>query len=68
MTANLKVKNKLTIGLKVADGKLGLLSDWPNGLNACTNLRAIGFIRINKDIRRVFELRTLRSTLRRSST
>lgn len=43
MTANLKVKNKLTIDLKVADGKLGLLSDWPNGLNACTNLSTIGF-------------------------
>lgn len=68
MTANLKVKNKLTIDLKVADGKLGLLSDWPNGLNACTNLRAIGFIRINKDIRRVFELRTVSCTLCRSST
>lgn len=68
MTANLKVKNKLTIDLKVADGKLGLLSDRPYSLNACTNLRTIGFIRINKDIRRVFELRTLRSTLRRSST
>lgn len=68
MTANLKVKNKLTVDLKVADGKLGLLSDWPNGLNACTNLSTIGFIRINKDIRRVFELRTLSSTLCRSST